>query len=265
MRSPRPRKRFGQHFLRDRAVVLQMLSALHPQRGELVVEIGPGRGALTLDLLDAMGKIDAVELDRDLVPLLQERCRGRGELRLHHADALTFDLSALAEGSDALRLVGNLPYNIATPLVFRMMNQLECIRDMHFMVQKEFADRLVAAPGGRDYGRLSVMVQLSVTVESLFRVPPEAFFPKPKVESCFVRLKPWRDRERSIADRVTFTHVVAAAFGQRRKKLRNALKGVLDGEAIRACGVDPNARAEKLDVEAFARLSDAVSLGSPKD
>ena len=247
------RKRFGQNFLHDRHVIDRIVRAIHPKAGERLVEIGPGLGALTQPLLQAAGKLDVVELDRDLIPKLEQLCAGQGELVIHSADALKFDFCALAAGGK-LRLAGNLPYNISTPLIFHLLDQAQCIDDMHFMLQKEVVERLAAKPDTSDYGRLSVMVQYRCKVEKLFLVPPGAFTPAPKVDSAIVRLEPHAVPPVDV-DAAALEKLVAQAFSQRRKTLRNTLKGLLDAETIEAAGIDPQRRAETLSLEEFAALA----------
>ena len=251
----RPRKRFGQHFLHDPGAIRRILEAVYPQAGQHLVEIGPGRGALTCPLLAAIGCLEAVELDRDLIPVLEARCRKLGELRLYQADALDFDFADLCRDERRLRLVGNLPYNIATPLLFHLLTQAGSIQDMHFMLQKEVAERLAAGPGQAAYGRLSVMVQYRCQVELLFTIGSGAFSPPPKVESAFVRLLPWPQPPVQIGDEWDFARLVRQAFSQRRKVLRNTLAGLLTPAAIQAAGVDPGVRPETLGLAEFAALS----------
>ncbi len=255
----KPRKRFGQHFLHDVGVIHRILTAVDPQPSDHVVEIGPGRGALTRGLLKLTDTLDAVELDRDLIEPLREACREWGDLRVHNADALTFDFCRLHPGEKALRLVGNLPYNISTPLLFHLLDQAHCLRDMHFMVQKEVAKRLAAQPGGHCYGRLSVMVQYHCQATRLFDIGPRAFWPPPKVDSAVVRLVPHSQPPVTVKNPVVFGQVVGRAFSQRRKTLRNALKELLSAAEIQAINIDPGLRAEVLDLAAFARLANAVS------
>ncbi len=245
----RPRKRFGQNFLHDPGVIGRIVTAIGPRPGDRMVEIGPGLGALTRPLLEALGELDAVELDRDLVAELHNL----PGLRIHQADALRFDFCALA-GDDKLRVVGNLPYNISTPLLFHLLDQAECISDMHFMLQKEVVDRLAAPPGGGDYGRLSVMVQYRCRVERVLTVSPGAFNPPPKVESAVVRLVP-HESPPVEADPASLREVVTRAFAHRRKTLRNNLKGFIPAEQIEAAGIDPGRRAETLSLGEFARLA----------
>ena len=250
----RARKRFGQHFLHDRQVIEAILQAVDPKPGERLVEIGPGQGALTLPLLRRAGRLTAIEIDRDLVAGLAAAAEGLGELAIVNADILAFDLAELGEDGD-LRLVGNLPYNISTPLMFHLLESIALIRDMHFMVQKEVAQRMVAAPGGSDYGRLSVMLQYRCRCDYLFDVAPGSFRPPPKVDSAVVRLLPHSGPGLDVGNYERFSSIVQAAFGQRRKTIANSLKPILERDAIIACGIDPRQRAENLGVEDYARLS----------
>jgi 16S rRNA (adenine1518-N6/adenine1519-N6)-dimethyltransferase len=232
-----PRKRFSQNFLQDAGIIRRIVDAIHPQPGEHLVEIGPGLGALTGPLLQAAGKLEVVEIDRDIVRRLRAQYPP-DRLAIHEGDALEQDFSAL--GRD-LRIVGNLPYHISTPLLFHLGGAAGAIRDCHFMLQREVVLRMGAEPGSADYGRLSVMLQYRWQVESLFDVPPEAFHPQPKVWSSIVRMRPH------------------AKFGQRRKTLRNALALLVDADGIEAAGVDPGVRGETLDLAAFARIADVIA------
>ncbi len=251
------RKRFGQNFLHDRGVIDRIIRVINPQPGQNLVEIGPGQGAITRPLLQACKRLQAVELDRDLIEPLRQGCSDLGELIIHSADALRFDFSQLSQ-EQPLRLVGNLPYNISTPLLFHLLEQSAQIEDMHFMLQKEMVERMAAEPGTRDYGRLSVMLQVRCRVTHLFDIGPGAFKPAPKVDSAFVRLQPYAEPIYPIPCFATFAQLVTAAFAQRRKTLRNTLKGLLNEEQIRAAGVDPSSRAETLDIDAFVRLTGAI-------
>ncbi|HEY0199746.1 MAG TPA: 16S rRNA (adenine(1518)-N(6)/adenine(1519)-N(6))-dimethyltransferase RsmA [Rhodanobacter sp.] len=255
--SARPKKSFGQHFLHDRRYIERIVSAIAPRAEDFVVEIGPGEGALTLPLLAAAGKLTAIELDTDLIPDLQARAASAGALQIIHADVLKVDFSALAHrhGVPRLRIAGNLPYYISSPILFHCVEHAAVIRDMHFMLQKEVVERMAAEPGSKVYGRLSVMLQLACRVEPLFDVPAEAFRPPPKVESAVVRLVPLESHELHDADPQHVYAVVKAAFGQRRKTLGNALKQLLDADAIRRADVDPKARAETLAPTDFVRLA----------
>jgi 16S rRNA (adenine1518-N6/adenine1519-N6)-dimethyltransferase len=253
----RPRKRFGQHFLRDARVLSQIVSAFAPRAGESVVEIGPGPGALTDLLLERVHPLHVVELDRDLVANLRRRYPAE-HLVVHEADALRFDFRPLA-GQQKLRLIGNLPYNISTPLLFYLLEQLEVVGDMLFMLQKEVVDRMAAVPDTADYGRLSVMIQWRATVEPLFDVPPQAFFPPPRVDSSVVRVVPHARPPISVHDPQRFEALVKAAFAHRRKTLRNNLKDILSGARLEQLGVDPNRRAETLTLHEFATLANDLA------
>ncbi len=260
----RARKRFGQHFLHDDGVIRRILHALAPEAGQALVEIGPGLGALTLPLLQRVGTLQAVELDRDVIPLLREQCAALGDLRLHSADALSFDFRTLAAADQRLRIVGNLPYNISTPLLFHLIDQLNCIQDMHFMLQKEVVERMAACPGNGDYGRLSVMVQLHCEVIPLFDIGRGAFRPPPKVESRLVRLLPHTQPPVDVRDQRLLAKLVTQVFSQRRKTLRNGLKGLLDVDQIKAAGVDPGERPEQLSLVDFAALSNQYSVAQAR-
>jgi 16S rRNA (adenine1518-N6/adenine1519-N6)-dimethyltransferase len=256
----RPRKRFGQHFLHDPAVIQRIVAAINPRADELLVEIGPGQGAITLPLLQAGRRLHVVELDRDLIEPLRQKARGAGELSVHNADALCFDFCTLA-GSGPVRVVGNLPYNISTPLLFHLLEQARCIRDMHFMLQKEVVDRLAAGPGSGQYGRLSVMIQYRCEVTPLFTIGAGAFRPPPRVESAFVRLRPYRTPPVVVQDEAIFAAVVQQAFSQRRKTLRNVLRNMVDAGAMQELGIDPASRAEMLGIGEFAALANHVANG----
>lgn len=255
----RARKRFGQHFLHDARIVQRMVTAIAPQPGQRLVEIGPGLGALTGPLLERCHSIDVVELDRDVIPILQERCGSLGELRIHAMDALLFDLHTVTSEPQRVRIVGNLPYNISTPLMFHLLGDIELIDDMHFMVQKEVAERICAAPGSGEYGRLSVMVQYRCTADNLFHVGPGAFSPPPKVDSAVIRLRPLRPTPWPPHDSALLSKIVAGAFAQRRKTLRNSLKSIATADQIRAAGIDPGVRAEELAVAEFVALSSVIA------
>lgn len=254
----RARKRFGQNFLHDPAIVRRIISAINPQPGERLVEIGPGRGAITLPLLSACGELHVIELDRDLVQPLADKARDIGRILIHQQDALRFDFSGLVEQA-RLRVVGNLPYNISTPLLFHLIDQSDYIQDMHFMLQKEVVDRLAAIPGGSDYGRLSVMIQYYCQVEPLFRVGPGAFRPAPKVDSAFVRLIPHAQPPVTASDISCLAMLVRQAFSQRRKTLRNSLKGLLTADEIVHTGTDPGARPETLSLRQYVALADRLA------
>lgn len=255
----RARKRFGQNFLKDRAVVEQIINAINPAGTDHIVEIGPGMGVLTEALLPRVKYLDAVELDRDLVAKLQKTSLPLGNLTIHSADALKFDFCSLTKSNDKLRIVGNLPYNISTPLIFHLIEQVDCISDMHFMLQKEVVDRLAATPGHTAYGKLSVMVQYHCYVEKILDVAPSAFSPQPKVDSAIVRMIPHDKPPVIVKDHAILESVVSAAFSQRRKTLRNNLKGLISGDDMQARDIDPTRRAETLSLEEFAKLAQLLS------
>ncbi|HVY24264.1 MAG TPA: 16S rRNA (adenine(1518)-N(6)/adenine(1519)-N(6))-dimethyltransferase RsmA [Steroidobacteraceae bacterium] len=248
------RKRFGQHFLTDAQVIRDIVNAIDPTSGQHVVEIGPGLGAITLPVLERVQEMDAVEIDRDVIAALKVSSHFAGTLRLHEADVLQFDFSTL-RNDGKLRVIGNLPYNISTPLLFHLIDQIEHIHDMHFMLQKEVVDRMAASPGGKEYGRLTVMLAPWVRIEPLFDIAPSAFRPPPKVMSTVVRLMPHERPPFAMPNRNHFAQVVQTAFSQRRKTLRNALQSLLDQEQIRSVGIDPGLRAEVLKPEEFAKLA----------
>ena len=253
----RPRKRFGQNFLHDQNVIRKIVQTIDPKPDQHLVEVGPGQGAITLHLLRAAGRLDAVELDRDLLEPLKAKCAGVGELTLHNADAMKFDFCALKTDERPLRLMGNLPYNISTPLLFHFLDQAACIADMHFMLQKEVVERMAAGPGSKTYGRLSVMLQVRCSVASLFDIGPGAFTPAPKVDSSIVRLVPHAEPPFPIDDEKRFAQIVGQAFGQRRKTLRKSLSKLIPAEAFEKAGIDPIERPEQLSPAQFAALANA--------
>ena len=246
-----PRKRFGQHFLTDQSVIAAIVAAIRPQAEDAMVEIGPGLGALTTPLAAVLRHLHVIEIDRDIVARLQ-RAYAPGRLSMHAGDVLEFDFAALP---GALRVVGNLPYNISSPLLFHLARYAERIRDMHFMLQKEVVERMVATPGGRDYGRLSVMLQYRFDMELLIKVAPGAFSPPPQVESAVVRLCPRPRALLSATSEAGLAQVVRRAFAQRRKTLRNALAGLLEAGDYTALGIAPGLRAENLAVADFIAIS----------
>jgi 16S rRNA (adenine1518-N6/adenine1519-N6)-dimethyltransferase len=255
----RARKRFGQHFLHDPAVIARIVQSIAAKPADSAVEIGPGRGALTAQLLATAGTLDAIEIDRDLADRLQARFGGEPRWHLHRADALEFDWRALAAiRGGRLRVIGNLPYNISTPLLFRLLEAGDVISDMYFMLQKEVVDRIVAAPGSRDYGRLGVMLAPRAAATRLFDVGAGAFQPPPRVNSAFVRLDVI-DPPPAWSREPLYAEVVTAAFGQRRKTLRNSLRDYLSGDAMAAIGIDPGVRAETLSPPQFGALAQAAA------
>lgn len=256
--QPVARKRFGQHFLHDKNIIQKLVNVINPLPGQHLVEIGPGQGALTLPILKRIEQIDVIEIDWDLIPALKTRCLGKGALIVHQADALEFDFTQLIHASEQLRIIGNLPYNISTPLIFHLLEQTQHIADMHFMLQKEVVDRLAAEPGTGEYGRLSIMVQYHCQVTSLFDVPPDAFYPPPQVDSSVVRLVPYPKKPYQARDFEHFANVVKLAFSHRRKTLRNCLKSMMDDAAWSNVDIDPQLRPEQLSVEDYVKLSNLI-------
>ncbi|CAN5376991.1 16S rRNA (adenine(1518)-N(6)/adenine(1519)-N(6))-dimethyltransferaseRsmA [soil metagenome] len=257
-----PRKRFGQHFLHDQQVITRLVAAISPTADELVVEIGPGLGALTKVLLPLTSKLHAIELDRDIIPKLEAACQPLGTLLIHQADALRFDFTSLVTSDKKLRVVGNLPYNISTPLLFHLLDQIDLVQDMHFMLQREVVERLAAKVATKAYGRLSVMVQYFCQVELLFLVPAEAFTPPPAVESAIIRLVPYEQSPFPATNINNLRRIVTLAFSQRRKTLRNSLKEMFEATELQALGIDPGMRAEELTVAEFVKLSNSKDITS---
>jgi 16S rRNA (adenine1518-N6/adenine1519-N6)-dimethyltransferase len=251
------RKRFGQHFLHDPGVIRRIIDAVAPTSGERVVELGPGRGALTFGLLERARALDAIEIDRDLARLLEADPRAQGRLHVHVENMLDTDFTRLRGQGPKLRIVGNLPYNVSTPVLFHLLKHRGAIEDMHFMLQKEVVDRMAAAPGGKEYGRLTVMLAAYAAVEALFEVGPGAFRPPPRVRSAIVRLRPSLTPRFAIGSDFALRRIAQAAFSHRRKTLRNGLKGLLDGVDVEACGIDPQLRPEMLAPEQFGCLAAA--------
>lgn len=258
-----PRKRFGQNFLQDPGIIDQIVHAIHPQADDLMVEIGPGLGALTEHLVDQVGQLAVVELDRDLIPNLRISFATRKNFHIYEGDALKFDyrripsdLCAEQENERKMRIVGNLPYNISTPLLFHLIEYQSQISDMHFMLQKEVVDRMAAGVGDNAYGRLGIMIQYFCRVEPLFLVPPSAFNPPPKVDSAIVRLVPHETPPVTTRCTKSLNRIVTAAFNQRRKTVRNALKSFADDALLEAAGIDPEVRPEQVSLAQYARLTD---------
>ena len=254
------KKRFGQNFLTDQSIIASLVNAINPQQNQTLVEIGPGLGALTKPLLNKISPLHVVEIDRDIVSWMQTEyakpAYAKNELIIHNVDALKFDFSALG---NKIRAVGNLPYNISTPILFHLLENLPNIIDMHFMLQKEVVERMVAQPSTPAYGRLSVMLQYHLQMEYLFTVPPGAFEPAPKVESAFVRCVPHTTLPFIAKDSALFAKIVLQAFSQRRKTLRNTLKGLLDDEGFAQLELSSQLRAENLSVAQFVAISNHLS------
>ena len=252
------RKRFGQNFLVSPGIIRKIVDAIAPHPGDTVVEIGPGLGAITEPLLERIDHLQVVEIDRDLIARLQQRFVPE-RLTVHEGDALKFDFGSL-KGSGPLKIVGNLPYNISSPLLFHLVAFAPLVHDMHFMLQKEVVDRMVADPGTKDFGRLSVMLQYHYHMERLFVVPPGAFNPAPKVDSAIVRMIPRKlGAGETAKDPALFARVVTAAFSQRRKMLRNTLRELIDEAGLVALGITPTARAEDIAVADYVRLANSLA------
>ncbi len=254
------RKRFGQNFLHDANIIERIIASIGATTEQHIIEIGPGKGALTEHLAAAAGKLDVIELDRDLIPILEQRFGIVEHFKIHNADALQFDFSTLLEsGTEKLRLVGNLPYNISTPLIFHLLDSVNIIEDMHFMLQKEVVERLTASPNSKAYGRLSILVQYLCHAQKLFIVPPGAFTPAPKIDSAIVQISPRNlaasQQLSADAQLSDLSFIAKSAFAQRRKTLRNNLKKILSAEAISLCDIDLGRRAETLSINEFVTLT----------
>lgn len=255
----RPRKRFGQHFLTAPDVIADIVAAVGATSSDTLVEIGPGLGAITVPLAATGATLHAIEFDRDLVGPLRQRFAGYDNVSIHEGDALRFDFAALG---DDLRIVSNLPYNISTPVLFRLIEYKKHIRDLYLMLQKEVVNRMAASPGGKSYGRLSIMLGCHMQVQSLFDVPPEAFSPPPKVISSVVALRPLPETEFDIADNNALSGLVAKAFSKRRKTVRNALQGMVSAAQLDKAEIDPAIRPEQISIEHWVRLANIVAAGS---
>lgn len=249
------RKRFGQNFLHDTSVIYRIVSAINPKRDDNLVEIGPGKGALTLALSDKVNTLHAIELDRDLVAFLKVAFIPHPGIKLHQGDALSYDFSTLFSEGRPLRVVGNLPYNISTPLIFHLLEYAGNIKDMHFMLQKEVVDRITAQPNCKDYSRLSIMTQYYCDTEKLFTVKPGSFTPQPKVDSAIVRLTPQQHKYGKAEDIALFSQIVAHCFTLRRKTIRNSLKKYFTDEEITGLGIDLQSRPENIDIASYVRIA----------
>lgn len=259
-----PRKRFGQNFLHDPAVLARIVAAIAPDRHDAMIEIGPGRGALTRPLLERLDHLEVVELDRDLIPGLRALAPP-DRLTIHCADALTFDFAARAPADGKLRIVGNLPYNISTPLLFHLLEQASVIRDMHFLLQREVVERLVAVPGSKRYGRLGVMLTARADAKQLFTIGPGAFRPAPRVDSALVRIQPLTPPRVPEELDGSFRRIVKQAFANRRKTLRRALAGLVELADIAASGIDDGLRPEQLDIADFVSLARVAEARAGRD
>jgi len=251
------RKRFGQNFLQDEMVIADIVGAIDPAADQHLVEIGPGHGAITQYLLQACQRMDVIELDRDLVPLLQQKFAYYDHLTIHEADALSFDYTTLVSADAPLRVIGNLPYNITTPLLFHLLAQSDCIADMCFMLQLEVVERICAQPGSKTYGRLSIMMQYQCEAVQLFTVPPEAFEPRPKVDSAIVYIKPLSVRLGGDMAIAALNKVVTQAFSQRRKTISNTLKSIMSLSVLETLNIDFKQRPETISVEQYVAITQA--------
>ena len=252
------RKRFGQNFLHDPGVIERIVRAIHPKPEDTLVEIGPGLGAITEEILAVNPRLQVVELDRDLIPVLRTKFFNYPEFRIHEADALSFDFSQLADGGRGLRIIGNLPYNISTPLIFHLLGQAGVVKDMHFMLQKEVVQRLAAVPGDNNYGRLGIMAQYFCKVQPLFEVGPGAFRPAPKVDSAIVRLVPHETLPHPAKDLGTLQAVVRTAFNARRKTLRKALGSLITVGQLQSLGINDGLRPENLSLADYVLIADLL-------
>lgn len=253
------RKRFGQNFLHDQGVIQGIVRSIAPREGDQLVEIGPGQGAITEHLLEGAGQLDVIELDRDLIPILKLRFGLDPNFRIHEGDALKFDFTTLKVSDKPIRLVGNLPYNISTPLIFHLLEFQGLISDMHFMLQKEVVLRLAAQPGENNYGRLGIMAQYYCKVDYLFTVGPESFDPPPKVDSAIVRLTPYKELPHPAKNLKLLERVVREAFSQRRKTLRNTLKQLISSEELESLNIDPASRPERITLPEFVSIADYLN------
>ncbi len=263
----RHKKKFGQNFLNNPKIIDQIVAVINPQTNQHLVEIGPGEAALTQPLLNIVKKLDVIEIDNDLIAPLTAKFKQIDAFNLHHTDALSFDYLSLVTTNQpkSLRIVGNLPYNISSPLMFHLLKFANHIEDMHFMLQQEVVARITANNGIKAYGRLSVMMQYSCETEFLFSVEPENFTPAPKVVSAIVRLTPYKQKPHKAKCDKTFAKLVKQAFSQKRKTLRNNLKGMLTSEQIESCNLNPSIRAENLNIAQFVKLANVLYLNPVSD
>ncbi len=250
----RARKRFGQNFLHDQSIIEQIIQALGPKDKQQIIEIGPGKGALTSQLLHSGAHLTAIEIDRDLAALLRQDFHEKANFRLLEQDVLQLDFNSLLGPENPARIIGNLPYNISTPLIFHLLDYLPGIVDMLFMLQLEVVERMRATPGSKAYGRLSIMCQYYCEIEKLFEVPAQAFSPAPKVTSAIVRLKPRRQPTAMLEDPKLLEALLRQAFAQRRKTLRNNLQGLLSAEQLQTLGIDPGLRPENLSLQDYVSI-----------
>lgn len=255
----KPRKRFGQNFLQDNNIIFKIVQAIHPKPDDQLLEIGPGYGAITRELLNITKAINVVELDRDVIPYLKMNCENLGSLNIHQGDILKYNFAEHFAEPTQLRVIGNLPYNISSPLIFHLLAQQAWIKDMHFMLQKEVVQRMVAEPGSKTYGRLSVMVQYHCQASMLFSIGPEAFKPAPKVDSAIIRLIPRLKKAIPVHNQTLFAEVVRQAFNHRRKTLQKSLKSLCNLKLFAEVGIDPQSRPEQISVDDFCQLVNGIN------
>ncbi|MEM7401462.1 MAG: 16S rRNA (adenine(1518)-N(6)/adenine(1519)-N(6))-dimethyltransferase RsmA [Pseudomonadota bacterium] len=253
------RKRFGQHLLHNKNTIANIVSVIDPQVKDTLVEIGPGRGAITLPILKAIGRLHAIEIDHDIAQEVTRACKNSGELIIHQGDVLSFDFNQVANATQRIRLFGNLPYNISTPLLFHLLNFSDLLIDMHFMLQKEVVDRITATAGNTNYSRLSVMMQTNYKVLSLFDISPDQFTPPPKVQSSFMRLIPTNEFVKQIEDTKTFSKIIETAFHQRRKTIKNSLASLANEEQLINANIQPNLRPQEISIQQYIRLSNLLT------
>ena len=252
------RKRFGQHLLIDQDTIANIVQSINPSSGQILCEIGPGKGAITIPILKSVKSLHAIEIDRDLATELRGQCKDLGELNLHETDVLDFDFNQLGNTNNKVRVFGNLPYNISTPLLFHLMNYSDIISDMHFMLQKEVVDRITAKPNTSEYSRLSVTIQSFYKTQSLFNIPPEMFTPPPKVMSAFMRLTPDIEIQTEISDHALFNTIVETAFRHRRKTIKNNLITLASESQLYAAGIKPTQRPQEISIQQFIELSNIL-------
>ena len=253
------RKRFGQHLLTNPNTITSIVKVIHPKKEDRLVEIGPGRGAITIPILKKVGTLDAIEIDRDIAKEVTKKCSAIGELTIHQGDVLNFDFSQLASKDKPIRLFGNLPYNISTPLLFHLLNYSNLITDMHFMLQKEVVDRITAQTGDSNYSRLSIMLQCNYKVESLFDISPNDFTPPPKVNSSFMRLLPDDQYFKTIINHDVFRKLVETAFQQRRKTIKNSLSVLVSEEQLLKANISLTQRPQEISIPQYIELSNQLS------
>lgn len=256
--SHKPRKRFGQNFLTDESIIDAIIRAIHAQKDQHLIEIGPGLGALTFELMDDCAALDVIEIDRDLVEKLSKKFQDKAHVHVHAQDALKANFHDLILDKEKIRIIGNLPYNISTPLLFHLLKFRDDISDMHFMLQKEVVDRITAKPGSKDYGRLSIMIGYSCETRALFNVPPSAFNPPPKVDSSIVYLRPYSELPFIAKDEALLGKLVHTAFSQRRKTLRNNIKALIDPDLVTAIGIDVGLRPEQISIEDYVKIANIM-------